>query len=94
MITDLHLKNVGPADELRASFGKRLNLVTGDNGLGKTFLLDACWYALTKTWIDDLPFIPNPGEIEPPESMELDFTVNGSFVPEGFSTKSCGRVSL
>ncbi len=23
-------------------------LITGDNGLGKTFRLDACWYGLTK----------------------------------------------
>lgn len=28
----------------------RLNLITGDNGLGKSFLLDVAWRALTRTW--------------------------------------------
>lgn len=29
---------------------KRLNVVTGDNGLGKSFLLDLAWWAVTRTW--------------------------------------------
>ena len=28
----------------------RLNLITGDNGLGKSFLLDVAWAVLTRTW--------------------------------------------
>ena len=28
----------------------RLNLITGDNGLGKSFLLDVAWWALTRKW--------------------------------------------
>ena len=28
----------------------RLNIITGDNGLGKTFLMDCAWWALTNTW--------------------------------------------
>ena len=27
-----------------------MNLITGDNGLGKTFLLDLSWWALTENW--------------------------------------------
>lgn len=30
--------------------GSRLNLLTGDNGLGKSFLLDVAWWALTRRW--------------------------------------------
>ncbi|MDR3171928.1 MAG: AAA family ATPase [Treponema sp.] len=30
----------------------RLNLITGDNGLGKSFLLECSWWALTNTWPD------------------------------------------
>lgn len=26
------------------------NLITGDNGLGKSFLLDLIWYAMTRQW--------------------------------------------
>ncbi|HEX2205717.1 MAG TPA: ATP-binding protein [Longimicrobium sp.] len=32
----------------------RLNLITGDNGLGKSFLLDVAWWALTRRWPHDL----------------------------------------
>jgi hypothetical protein len=32
----------------------RLNLLTGDNGLGKSFLLDVAWWALTQKWPQDL----------------------------------------
>lgn len=60
MITHLHLHQIGPAPDLEAEFGERLNLVTGDNGLGKTFLLDACWYALTRTFPGSRDFYPSP----------------------------------
>lgn len=59
MISSLQLHQIGPAPELEADFGERLNLITGDNGLGKTFLLDACWYALTQTWADGREFHPS-----------------------------------
>ena len=50
MLRHLHLKNVGPAPEMEAELGQRINLITGDNGLGKSFLLDIAWWALTRTW--------------------------------------------
>lgn len=50
MIKSIHLKNVGPSPEMILGFGPRLNILTGDNGLGKTFVLDLAWYALTRTW--------------------------------------------
>lgn len=50
MLESIHLKNVGPAPEMRMDLGPRLNFVTGDNGLGKTLLLDSAWWALTRTW--------------------------------------------
>ncbi|HEX7136669.1 MAG TPA: AAA family ATPase [Vicinamibacterales bacterium] len=31
-------------------FAERINVITGDNGLGKSFLLDVAWWALTRTW--------------------------------------------
>jgi predicted ATPase len=54
MIEHLHLQNVGPAPEMSLEFGSRLNLITGDNGLGKSFLLDVIWWALTRKWPHDL----------------------------------------
>jgi len=52
MLQNIHLKGVGPAPELNLDFAHRLNLLTGDNGLGKTFVLDIAWWALTGTWAD------------------------------------------
>lgn len=50
MLTHLHLHDVGPVPEMRMALQPRLNIVTGDNGLGKSFLLDLAWWALTQTW--------------------------------------------
>jgi len=50
MLESIHLKKVGPAPEMTMDLAARLNLVTGDNGLGKSFLLDVAWWALTRTW--------------------------------------------
>jgi hypothetical protein len=56
MLRHLQLKNVGPASELELELAPRLNLMTGDNGLGKSFLLDIAWWAMTRRW---------PGEVNP-----------------------------
>ncbi len=54
MIRYLQLTNIGPASEMELVFGKRLNILTGDNGLGKSFLLDIAWWALTRKWPADI----------------------------------------
>ena len=56
MLKHLQLKNVGPAPAMVLDLGKRLNILTGDNGLGKSFLLDIAWWALTRKW---------PAEVNP-----------------------------
>jgi hypothetical protein len=50
MLEWLRLENIGPAPEFELEFAPRVNLITGDNGLGKSFLLDVAWFALTGTW--------------------------------------------
>ena len=50
MLKELRLRGVGPASEMQIAFSKRLNIITGDNGLGKSFLLDIAWWALTRSW--------------------------------------------
>ena len=47
----IETNGVGPADSLRLGLGKRLTVVAGDNGLGKTFLLDVAWWAFTRRWV-------------------------------------------
>jgi hypothetical protein len=43
----LSLHGVGPSRELSFTPGERLTMITGDNGLGKTFLLECAWWSLT-----------------------------------------------
>lgn len=50
MLNSLHLEGVGPAEKLAVEFKPRLNFLTGDNGLGKSFVLDIAWWSLTRTW--------------------------------------------
>ena len=50
MLEHLALRNVGPSAEMTLDLAERVNLVTGDNGLGKSFLLDVAWWALTRRW--------------------------------------------
>ncbi len=66
MMTELHTINVGPASKFEMGFGSRLNIFTGDNGLGKTFLLDMIWRGLTDTWSGNiaLPFRKNGQKAE------------------------------
>jgi hypothetical protein len=59
MLKKLVLHHVGPADHLALDeVAPRVNLITGDNGLGKSFLLEAAWWGLTRTW-NDLPAVPS-----------------------------------
>lgn len=50
MLNQLILEHVGPAKRMEVNFSPRVNLITGDNGLGKSFLLDIAWWSLTRTW--------------------------------------------
>ena len=60
MLESLQLRNVGPAAEMKLDLAPRLTLITGDNGLGKSFLLDVAWWALTRTWAREM-VVPKPG---------------------------------
>jgi hypothetical protein len=85
MIKKLHLHQIGPLPDLEVGFGPRLNLVTGDNGLGKTFLLDACWYALTRTWADGKQFYPLP-TVPKKEAPFIQYTIIGKTGREAGNT--------
>ncbi|MBM7867388.1 AAA family ATPase [Heliobacterium gestii] len=61
MLRWIDLQGVGPAPKMRIDFSERVNVITGDNGLGKTFMLDVAWWALTRTWADT-PALPLGGK--------------------------------
>jgi hypothetical protein len=50
ILSYLELSGVGPVSPLIFEPGERLNIITGDNGLGKTFLLETAWWVLTGSW--------------------------------------------
>jgi len=68
MLKRLQFNAVGPAQTMRLELAPRLNLIAGDNGLGKSFLLDTAWWALTRTWARRL-VVPQL----PPASPSISF---------------------
>lgn len=60
MLRSVKLHGVGPVAGLDATFAERLNVLTGDNGLGKSFLLDICFWALTGSWPGGRIALPEP----------------------------------
>lgn len=77
MLEYLRLENVGPAPAMELKLAPRLNLLTGDNGLGKSFLLDVIWWALTRKWPRDVNdkltsgYRAMPRDVTKPASIEF-----------------------
>lgn len=71
----LNVEGVGPVRPLLFQPSERLNLITGDNGLGKTFLLDLSWWALTQGWADRPA---TPTNISPSRRPYIEFAVGGT----------------
>jgi hypothetical protein len=80
MLKYLHVTNVGPAPEMTLELASRLNLITGDNGLGKSFLLDVAWWALTRRWPQDVNskltsgYAVRPSDVKKPAIIEFGVT--------------------
>lgn len=52
MLKSFTIHNVAEFRDVEMSFGSRLNVITGDNSLGKSVLLDLVWKAKTDSWRD------------------------------------------
>lgn len=59
ILNAVHLHGIGPAESLHVQFGERMTVFTGDNGLGKSFILDLAWAVLTNSWAKQPP-LPRP----------------------------------
>ena len=70
MLEWLKLENVGPAPKFELDFAPRVNLITGDNGLGKSFLLDVAWWALTESWLVEVNSQVGHGNMARPTNSE------------------------
>ena len=92
MLKHLKLTNVGPAPEMELEFGERLNLLTGDNGLGKSFLLDIAWWALTEKWPADINHNITIGSMAQPnrsKDAEIAFVLGDPWDIESREHISC-----
>jgi hypothetical protein len=73
-LTYLEIQGVGAAKKLCFEPAERLSLITGDNGLGKTFLLECAWWALTGQWAN-LPAYPTQTASE--DEPVITFKISG-----------------
>ena len=89
MLKSLRLTNVGPAPTMELDFGRRLNLLTGDNGLGKSFLLDIAWWSLTRKWPAEVnPRLTTGKAARPsgPAEARIRFSFAGKTRPEDYTS--------
>ncbi len=77
ILTYLETESIGPVSRLIFQPAKRLNLITGDNGLGKTFLLDISWWALTQDWAERPA---TPFDVSPSKPALIKFAVGSAGV--------------
>lgn len=75
MIKKLKLQNVGPTQHSEMQFAPRVNILTGDNGLGKSFLLDIVWWSLTRTWPQDINSKLKSGYMASPINIKDSATI-------------------
>lgn len=95
MLRKLALENVGPAPKMKMELAERVNLVTGDNGLGKSFLLDIAWYSLTRRWPQDINSRMNSGFAARPrnrkEEAKIEFSLTGKSKPVNYTAAYSAR---
>lgn len=69
----LGLNWVGPVKDLSFEPGRRLNIITGSNGYGKTFLMECVWWALAGKW-PNKPILPRTGGEENEAKIRFQLT--------------------
>ena len=96
MLKKLYLRDVGPSREMALDFAPRLNVLTGDNGLGKSFILDIAWWSLTFSWGSGSKAWPRRGQGSEPTISAVHEARNGRFgtveAPYNFGEQDWGPV--
>ncbi|HTK11467.1 MAG TPA: ATP-binding protein [Ktedonobacteraceae bacterium] len=67
----LKMHEIGLCNEIEFEPATRLNIITGDNALGKTFLLECTWWALTDTWASKYPAYPPANAKNPSITFQI-----------------------
>ena len=71
----LCVNGAGAMPSMAVEPAERLTLIAGDNGLGKTFLLDCAWWALSGSWAS-VPAAPR--EDSHRQAVSIEFEVRGA----------------
>lgn len=79
MIRRLETHNIGPLQNMKLDFADRLNFITGDNGLGKSFILDLVWFSLTRQWPQLLNASLLSGDMARPSNVREAATIKAIF---------------
>ena len=72
-LTYLHIHGSGPTGDMVFRPARRMTIITGDNGLGKTLVMECAWWALTGTWAGR-PALPLPDA----RDVYIEFAVQGT----------------
>lgn len=83
MLKRITTHDIEPTD-LDVALAPRLNLLAGDNGLGKTFLLDLAWWALTGMWAQRAAIPRRREGVEPKIRCELEGLDGGTSIDGAF----------
>jgi predicted ATPase len=70
----METRGLGPANTFILEPAPRLNLITGDNGLGKSFLLEVAFWALTDVWAGRPSY---PDQTQKSTKAEITFAIKG-----------------
>jgi hypothetical protein len=70
----METKGLGPAQVFVFDPAPRLSLITGDNGLGKSFLLEVAWWCLTGVWAGHPSY---PASSHRNSKAEITFAIEG-----------------
>jgi hypothetical protein len=70
----LEIDGIGPTHHLEFNPADRLSVITGDNGLGKTFILECAWWSLTGHWAERQAYPRTDAKKDEPA---ITFTIAG-----------------
>lgn len=80
MLDDITIRNIGPFRHVVWSLAQRMSVLTGDNGLGKSVLLEAAWYLMTGQWPRS-SLLPSGQEAQ----AELHVSIDGTHGSKAFN---------
>ena len=82
MIESLSLANVGPFQKADLAFGHRFNFISGETGLGKSFLLDLIWFSMTRQWPAEVNNLLTSGSFARPSEPVVKSVIGAQFKTE------------